>query len=141
MNSKHSQLIAGSLLLHFCCGSLLIFIANTPVANTSGPAAASKPAGQRGLRQRLFSNFFRQQLVLLQPRKWLGDYTFTRTVADVSDSGFTMNDLTSLAAGTVRQSNGTVRRQPGGVGFRSRQPERVKLQCEDNQHFGNCRRL
>ena len=98
MNTNRSHLILASLLL-------IIVVA----ACAFSPAAANPPGNiLLGLTPSAGGGCANAYFPTSSGTTWsyssrgsvLGDYTFTRTVADVSATGFTMNDLTSLAAGT-----------------------------------------
>jgi hypothetical protein len=132
MNSKRFQLIAGSLLLIFVVAACSFSSANTPAASTGGPAAASNLPASGGCANAYFPTSSGSSWSYSSRGSVLGDYTFTRTVADVSDSGFTMNDLTSLAAGTSSAvkwncQNGNLAALDSGAGSLSVSSSNVKI--------------
>jgi hypothetical protein len=105
MNPRRSQLIVGSLLLIFVVAACSFSTASKPAANTGAPAAATNPPATNppasgGCTNAYFPTTSGSNWSYSSRGSVLGDYTFTRTEADVSDSAFTMNDLTSLGGGT-----------------------------------------
>jgi hypothetical protein len=132
MNSQRSQLVAGSLLLIFVVAACSFSPASKPAANTGAPAAASNPPASGGCTNAYFPTTSGTSWSYSSRGSVLGDYTFTRKVADVSDSGFTINDLTSLGGGTSSSvkwncQNGNLAALDSGAGSLSVSSSNVKI--------------
>ena len=100
MNSRRSQLIVGSLLLIFVVAACSFSSAGKPGANTGGPAAAANPPASGGCTNAYYPTSSGTSWSYSSRGSVLGPYTYTSTVADVSDGGFTVNNLSSLGGGT-----------------------------------------
>ena len=115
MNSPRSHLVIGSLLLIIVVVACSLSPASSSTKSTSIPAAATNPpasaatatnppvsasAGGGGCTNAYFPTSSGSTWSYSSRGSVLGPYTYTSTVADVSDTGFTVNDLTSLGGGT-----------------------------------------
>ena len=110
MNSHRSHLIVASLLLILVVAACSFSSTSNPAASTVAPAVATNPPASvatatnppanGGCTNPFFPTSSGSAWTYSSQGGALGAYTFTRTVADVSDSGFTLNDQTSLANGT-----------------------------------------
>jgi hypothetical protein len=115
MNSHRSHLIAGSLLLIV----VVVACSLSPASSSPNSTATNPPAGQApatnapatnppatnlpasgGCTNAYFPTSSGSTWSYSSRGSVLGPYTYTSTVADVSDTGFTVNVLTSLAGGT-----------------------------------------
>jgi hypothetical protein len=141
MNSRRSHLIIGSLLLIFVVAACSFSSASQPVANTANPLATPAPAtnppatippASGGCTNAYFPTSSGSTWSYSSAGSALGPYTYTSTVSDVSDTGFTVNDLTTLGTGTSSSvkwncQNGNLAALDSGAGSLSVSTSKVKI--------------
>jgi hypothetical protein len=132
MNSPRSHLILGSLLLIFvvaaCSLSGTPATSNPPVA----PAPPTNPPASGGCANAYFPISVGSTWTYSSQGSVLGPYTYTSSVADVSDTGFTINMLSSLASGSSSSvkwncQNGNLAALDAGAGSLSVSSSKVKI--------------
>jgi hypothetical protein len=105
MNSRRNQLIVSSLLLFAVVAACSTSPAGSSNGSTGSPAAATSQPTSTSASGECTNDYF----PVSSGTTWsyssgggvLGDYTYSWTVADVSDAGFTTNDQSSLGTGTT----------------------------------------
>jgi hypothetical protein len=115
MNSHRFYLIVGSLLLIFVVAACALSPASSSTGSTSVPAAATNMAVSAATATNLpvsasgSGNCANAYFPVSTGNSWsysstggaLGTYTYTMTVADVSDNVFTTTEVSSLGTGTA----------------------------------------
>ena len=101
MNSRRNQLILSSLLLFAVLAACSTSPAGSSNGSTGGPAAATSTSARGECTNDYFPVSSGTAWSYSSTGGVLGDYTYGWTVADVSDTGFTTNDQSSLGTGTT----------------------------------------
>ncbi len=129
MKSRRSHLIIGSLVLIFVAAACSFSSSGTSAA--PNPPVAPAPASG-GCSNTYFPTSSGSTWSYSSRGSALGPYTYTNTVADVSDTGFTVNMLSSLAQGTNSSvkwncQNGNLAALDAGAGSLSVSTSKVKI--------------